>query len=65
MSALSEKYFLEKCIVSVEDAKASISSISNLNLDKKTKDTYKNMMEEIGKYIEFIHGRIEYLKKSE
>jgi hypothetical protein len=46
---MSEQYFLQKCIVTAEDAKASFSNMSNLDLDQQTKEAYKGMMQDIGK----------------
>ncbi len=62
---MSEQYFLQKCIVTAEEAKASFSSMSNLDLDQQTKQAYKGMMQDIGKNIEFLYNRLQYLKQNE
>ncbi len=62
---MSEQYFLQKCIVTAEDAKASFSNMSNLDLDQQTKEAYKGMMQDIGKNIEFLYNRLQYLKHNE
>lgn len=64
MICTSEQYFLEKCMVTAEDAKASFSSMSNLDLDQQTKQAYKGMMEDMGKHIEFLNNRLNYLKQN-
>lgn len=62
---MSEQYFLQKCIVTAEDAKASFSSMSILDLDQQTKEAYKSMVQDIGNHIEFLYNRLQYLKQNE
>ncbi len=62
---MSEKFFLQKCIISAEDAKGSFSNMSNLDIDQQTKDAYKNMVQDISKHINFLYGRLDYLKQNQ
>lgn len=61
---MSEQYFLQKCMVTAEDAKASFSNMSNLDLDQQTKQAYKEAMEDMDKHIEFLNNRLNYLKQN-
>lgn len=60
---MSERYFLQKCIISVEDAKGSYSMMSHLDIDKQTKQVYENMVSDVGKHLRFLNDRLKYLKQ--
>lgn len=51
-------------MVTAEDAKASFSNMSNLDLDQQTKQAYKEAMEDMDKHIEFLNNRLNYLKQN-
>ncbi|HOR12636.1 MAG TPA: hypothetical protein PKX46_01825 [Clostridia bacterium] len=48
---MSEKYFLQKCIVAAEDAKGSYTMMSQLDVDSQTKQAYEGMANEISKQL--------------
>jgi hypothetical protein len=60
---MSEQYFIQKCITSAEDAKGSYSMMSNLDVDKETKQAYENMVTEISKHLHFLNNRYKYLQQ--
>lgn len=60
---MSEKYFLQKCIISVEDAKGSYAMMSNLDVDPQTKEMYDNMVADSQKHLNLLNERLKYLKK--
>ena len=60
---MSEQYFLQKCIISAEDVKGSYSMMSNLDVDKQTKETYDNMVADVSRHLQFLNGRLKYLKQ--
>lgn len=60
---MSEQYFLEKCIISAEDAKGSYSNMSHLDVDQQTQQMYKNMVYDTSKHLQFLNSRLEYLKQ--
>lgn len=60
---MSEKYFLQKCIISAEDAKGSYSMMSNLDVDPQTKQMYDSMVADTQKHLNFLNERLKYLKK--
>ena len=63
MKHLSEQYFLQKCIISAEDAKGSYSMMSHLDVDQQTKQVYDSMVADIGKHLNFLNDRLKYLKQ--
>lgn len=60
---MSEQYFLQKCIISAEDAKGSYSMMSHLDVDQQTKQVYDSMVADIGKHLNFLNDRLKYLKQ--
>jgi hypothetical protein len=56
-------YFLQKCIISAEDAKGSYSQMSNLDIDPTTKEMYINMLTDLTKHLHYLNDRFNYLKK--
>lgn len=60
---MSEKYFLQKCIISAEDAKGSYAMMSNLDVDQQTKEMYDRMVADTQKHLTFLNERLKYLKK--
>jgi hypothetical protein len=63
MINLSEQYFLEKCIVSVEDAKGSYTAMENLDLEPNAKQMYTNMVNDVSKHLNELNSRLKYLKQ--
>lgn len=63
-SALSENYFLQKCIISAEDAKGSYSQMSNLDLDPNTKEMYENMLTDLTRHLHYLNERLNFLKEN-
>lgn len=63
MKRLSEQYFLQKCIISAEDAKGSYSMMSHLDVDQQTKQVYDTMVADIGKHLHYLNARLKYLKQ--
>ena len=62
---MSEQYFLQKCIISAEDAKGSYSMMSNLDVDQQAKQMYDSMVADIGKHLHYLNDRLKYLKQFE
>lgn len=60
---MSEQYFLQKCIISAEDAKGSYSMMSHLDVDQQTKQVYDSMVADIGKHLHYLNDRLKYLKQ--
>lgn len=60
---MSELYFLQKCIISAEDAKGSYSMMSHLDVDQQTKQMYESMIADIGRHLQYLNGRLKYLKQ--
>jgi len=63
VKGLSEQYFLQKCIISAEDAKGSYSMMSHLDVDHQTKQVYDTMVADIGKHLHYLNDRLKYLKQ--
>ena len=61
---MSEKYFLQKCIVAAEDAKGSYTMMSQLDVDSETKQAYEGMANEISRHLVFLNERTEKLQQS-
>lgn len=61
---MSEKYFLQKCIVAAEDAKGSYTMMSQLDVDSQTKQAYEGMANEISKQLVFLNERTKKLQQS-
>jgi hypothetical protein len=61
--ALSEQYFLEKCIISAEDAKGSYAMMAYLDVDPMTKQMYKGMVTDTDKHLQQLDNRLKYLKQ--
>lgn len=60
---MSEQYFLQKCITTIEDAKGSYAMLAHLeNNDFESKEMYNNMLKEIGNHLYYLNGRLKYLK---
>lgn len=60
---MSEEYFLQKCILSAEDAKGSYSMMSHLDVDQQTKQVYDSMVADIVKHLHYLNDRLKYLKQ--
>lgn len=61
---MSEQYFLQKCITSVEDAKGSCTNMSNLDVEQPVKQEYDNIVKDITKHLCFLNNRLKYLKNN-
>ena len=61
---MSEQYFLQKCIVSVEDAKGSCTNMSNLDVEQPIKQEYELIVKDITKHLGFLNSRLKYLKEN-
>ncbi len=48
---MSEYYFLQKCIVSAEDTKGAYTMMSELDVDKQTKQVYDSMVLDITQHL--------------
>ena len=60
---MSEQYFIQKCIISAEDAKGNYSMMAHLDVDKQTKQAYENMVTEINEQLHFLNNRYQYLQQ--
>jgi hypothetical protein len=60
---LSEQYFLEKCILSAEDAKGSYAAMAHLDLDPETKQMYMDMVTDASKHLHTLNNRLKFLKQ--
>ncbi len=63
MKYLSEQYFLQKCIISAEDAKGSYAMMSHLAMDEQAKQVYSGMAHDIGRHLNYLNDRLKYLKQ--
>ena len=59
----SEKYFLQKGILTAEDAKGSYAMMSRLDVDAQAKQAYENMVSDITRHLTFLNNRAKYLQK--
>lgn len=62
---LSEQYFLQKCIISTEDAKGSYAMMGQLDIDEQIKQIYNSMMVDIGNHLAYLNNRLNHLKQME
>ena len=61
---MSEAYFLQKCIVTAEDAKGSYTDMSLMeDVDSAAKTAYEGMVSDIGKHLIFLNARLNYLNQ--
>lgn len=61
---MSEQYFLEKCLIVIEDAKASYAEMAHLDLEPLAKDMYDTMVADITRHLEDLNSRMQYLQRT-
>ncbi|NLK21223.1 MAG: hypothetical protein GX308_03895 [Epulopiscium sp.] len=61
---MSEQYFLEKCIITVEDTKGSYEAMAILDIDVEVKKMYRNMLTDITNHLYTLDNRLKHLKQA-